>query len=44
MVVCQKWQVVTKVVVELDGPVVAKVKCTFVANCGGGERMYQSGG
>ena len=34
-----------KVAVEFNGPVVAKVKYTFVVNCEEGAwRMYQSGG
>jgi hypothetical protein len=41
VVVGETWQVVIKVVVKLDGPVVAKVKGTSVANCGGGGRMYR---
>src|SRR6267154_2598807 len=40
----EKWEVAMKVVVELDGPVVARVNCPFVENCGeGGWRIYQSG-
>ena len=34
-----------KVAVEFNGPLVAKVKYTFVVNCEEGAwRMYQSGG
>jgi len=29
----EKWKVAIKVAVEFNGPVVAKVKCAFVANC-----------
>ena len=44
MVLGDKWEVAIKVVVELDGPVVARVNCPFVENCGeGGWRIYQSG-
>jgi hypothetical protein len=35
VVVGEEWQVVTTVAVELDRPVVTKVKGTSVANCGG---------
>ena len=33
-----------QVAVELDGPVVARVNSTFMANCGESGRTYQSGG
>ena len=40
-----KWEVAMIVSVKFNGPVVAKVKDTSVANCGeGGWRIYQSGG
>ena len=40
----EKWAVAMNIAVELDGPVVARVKGTSVENCEGGGRMYQSGG
>jgi hypothetical protein len=41
----EKWEVVMNIAVELDGPVVAGVSGTFVANCGeAGWLIYQSGG
>jgi hypothetical protein len=45
MVLGDKSAVAIKVAVELNGPVVARVNCPFVTNCGeGGWRIHQSGG
>jgi hypothetical protein len=44
VVLGDKWEVAIKVAVELVGPVVIRVNCTFVTNCGeGGCRIDQSG-
>jgi hypothetical protein len=43
VVLDDKWQVATKVTVELDGPVVVRFNSTFMADCGeAGWLIYQS--